>query len=140
MALLALQLVYVVTAGVLLGVALGLAHVIYRDAKDRGVPGSYPLYWAAGSVCIPFVIVPLYAYYAPRLGMRSRPVTARERWTVWLYGCVVTSIAVGAALTPPDPFTQPLAQAGLFIPAAVLFYVILFRGYDERFYDRVPGA
>lgn len=76
---------------------------------------------------IPFVVVPLYAYYAPRLGIRSEPVSARERWTLCLYGAGVGSLLVGGWLSPPDPTTQLLAQLGLFVAFGLLWYPVTVR-------------
>lgn len=120
MSLLLLRLGFAVYAAALLVAVVGLAVVLRRDATYRGVPGSVPTYWAIGSVVIPFVIVPLYAYYARRLGTRSEPVSARERWTLCLYGAGVGSLLVGGWLSPPDPVTQLLAQLALFVTFGIL--------------------
>jgi len=131
---------FALTVVLLLTGACGVAYVIYVDAKQRGVPGSYPVYWAVGSFHIPFIIVPLYAYYAPRLGTRSEPWSSRERRVVWLSATVWTAVFVGFILTPPDPETQLITQVGLLVPLGLVFYLLVFRGYHESIYGHIPGS
>lgn len=134
MELLLPQLFFVIYIVVIMAAAIGVAHVIYRDATYREVPGSYPLYWAVGSIVIPFIIIPLYVYYAPALGERTEPLTRRERWAVWLYGSVLASIVLGTLISPPDPISQILVQSGLFVLIALLCYFLIFREYHTVFF------
>lgn len=106
--------------------ALGVAYLIYTDAKDRGVPNSYPFLWAVGSFFIPFIIIPLYAYYARQIGSRSRPFSKRELSIIWLYTTFFTALLVGTMLSPPDPYTNTITSILLLVPCGIVFYVFIF--------------
>jgi hypothetical protein len=126
MSFVVLQAVFVVQVVIILAAVGGLMYAIHTDATQRDVPGSYPTFWAIGATVIPFIIVPLYVYYAPRLGERSEPRTAAEWWSIWLAGTATTTLVAAALLSPPDPFTNLIVWATLFVPVGVVFYLLVF--------------
>lgn len=140
MEFLVFQVLFVTFMATLLLTSIRVSYLIYRDAKQRGVPGSYPLYWALGVLVIPFIILPLYLYYSPRLGSRSRSLANGDLAVIWVYTTLLTSLIVGTWLSPPDPFSNIIFQTALLIPFGLLFYYLIVIDRGTLVYRYIPDA
>lgn len=116
-------------AGILLAVtvvllAVGRAgYLVYRDAADRDVAGPSPVLWGLGSVFVPFLVIPAYAYLADRPGGEPAVLSTYDDAAVRVAVAVPAAFAVGGMLSPPDPVSQLRYAAVLLLPCLVLVHL-----------------
>jgi hypothetical protein len=114
--------------GVLAFVAtIGIAWVIFRDAKERGISESTATIWGLGVAFLIPIVAPLYFIFVVRSRNRETAVPIRERWVVWLSCSLVFSFVFTAIATPPDPFTQALTLLIVLPLVVVGTYIVLIK-------------
>lgn len=114
---------------------VGIAWVVFRDAQLRGISEATATIWGLGVAVLFPVAAPVYFHLVVRSRKRARAVTVREQWVGWLsmsFGC---SFVVTAIATPPDPFTQALAQLVLLPLVAIGTYLLVNRTSDQFSFD-----
>lgn len=115
-------------------VAILMGYWIYADATARGSDSAFS--WAAGGVLTMFIVAG-YLFYRRKIGGRTDLASRRERIAGTVVFAQMFALALGAELSPPDPFTQ-LIQLPLFVGAGLLSgYWLVWRGGYARLRRRV---
>jgi len=128
--MLALNTQYVVLfASIIVALLIRLGYLIYQDAHYRGVEEPYPYWWALGTILIPFLILPLYGYYANRLGIRSEPIPKYDKINIWVVVTILSTVILAGFISPPDPFSH-LRYSMIIAPIFLISFYILGKIID----------
>lgn len=102
---------------------LGIAYWVYRDATRRGIDRADA--WGVGMLLMgpanPFGLA-YYLLARPRADETTEPPTRLDRLVRNVVIASLLTVAVGAVVAPPDPYTQ-LYAASIALPVVVVLAV-----------------